>query len=463
MASVAFQRAETGRRRAAAAGEPGRRLPPPPRPALLDLSVVLAGLGLGASVALALTAETWAGLRAPGGIAIVLGNLTGLVGSYLALLMVLLVGRIPAVERVLGQDGLLRWHRRLAPWPISLIVAHAVLITYGYAEAARAGFLHQLGSFISSYSGMLIAVVGFGVLVAVAVLSIYSVRRRLRRETWWAIHLGMYLALALAFVHEIALGPSFVEHPLTVAVWSAAWAATAGVVLLYRFGLPLWRSLRYRLEVREVRSEAEGVISIICRGRHLESLAVSGGQFFEWRFLTKGLWWQAHPYTLSARPRPPYLRLTVKAAGDHSAALAALRPGTRVAIEGPYGSFSSRGRRHTKVALLAGGIGITAVRALLEDLKQDSQPVVIWRVASEAAAPLADEVRHLVSQLGGAFHLLAGSRRDHPLHRMLRLVPDLHSRDVYVCGPQSFVADTAGLLRRQGVGESSLHYEAYEL
>ena len=99
----------------------------------------MAGAGLGATTAVTITAETLSQLTAPGGLATFAGNLTGMVGTYLALLMVLLVSRIPYVERVLGQDGLLRWHRRLAPWPVSLLVAHAVFITAGYAQAAGAG------------------------------------------------------------------------------------------------------------------------------------------------------------------------------------------------------------------------------------------------------------------------------------------------------------------------------------
>ncbi len=68
----------------------------------------------------------------------------------------------------------------------------------------------------------------------------------------------MYLALALSFAHVLALGPSFVGHPLTQIVWSVAWAATAGLVLCYRFGLPVVRSLRHRLVVAEVRAGGAG-------------------------------------------------------------------------------------------------------------------------------------------------------------------------------------------------------------
>ena len=150
------------------------------------------------------------------------------------------------------------------------------------------------------------------------------------------------------------LGPSFVRHPLSRSLWIVFWLATAGMVIAYRFGLPLVRTLRHRLTVVEVRPEGPGVVSVICKGRRLERLAVSGGQFFEWRFLTRGMWWQAHPFSLSARPKPPYLRLTVKDRGDFSAAVASLQPGTRVAIEGPYGVFTSHARRRRKAVLIAG-------------------------------------------------------------------------------------------------------------
>jgi hypothetical protein len=108
--SVVAPRSRQGRKRQQALPEPRR-----PRPALARAGLVAAGIGFGAVTALAITAETGAEFRAPGGAATFLGSLTGLVGTYLALLMVLLVSRIPAIERVLGQDGLLRWHRRLAP------------------------------------------------------------------------------------------------------------------------------------------------------------------------------------------------------------------------------------------------------------------------------------------------------------------------------------------------------------
>ncbi len=416
-------------------------------------------------VAVAIRDEPAGALSAPGGVAIFAGSLTGLVGTYLAMLMVLLASRIPPVEAALGFDGLLRWHRLLGPWPITLLSIHALVLVIGYAQAARTGALREIGSLVRSYPDMLAAFAGLGLMLMAGFASVRAVRRRLRRETWWVVHLYLYLALALSFAHVLVLGPDFVGHPVNQAIWAAVWAATAGSVILFRFGLPLARTLRHRLVVWEVRQETSDVASIVLRGRALERLALQGGQFMEWRFLARGLWWQAHPYTVSGLPQQGYLRITVRGLGDHSRDIARLRRGTRVAFEGPYGVFTAASRRRRKMVAVAGGVGVTAVRALLEDLPPGSAPVVILRAPSAAAMPLLDEVTALVAARGGVLHELYGSRRKHPLDaRLLRqLVPDITEADLYVAGPEDLVASVASAASRLGVPDEAIHREAYAL
>ncbi len=440
-----------------------RRRSAPPRPMIGRIAVGVAAAGLVGVIVLGLVNESAADLRVPGGVAMFVGGMTGLVGMYLALVMLVLISRIPAVERILGQDGLLRWHRRLGPWPISLLVVHAVVITIGFAQAAKTGPLHELGVFLSSYPDMLSATVGLALMVMAGIASIKAVRSRLRRETWWVVHLYMYLALALSFAHVLALGPSFVGHPLAQAVWATVWAATAGAVIVYRWCLPLARSLRYGLRVEAVHPEAPDVVSIVLRGRNLDRLAVSGGQFFAWRFLARGLWWQAHPYSLSALPRPPFLRLTVRQIGDHSKAVARLRPGTRVAIEGPYGALTPYARARPKAALFAGGIGITALRSLLEDLPKGTNPIVIMRASSREQLVLRDETAEIVRRMKGTLHEIVGSRREagSPRQILQRLVPDLRRRDLFVCGPEGFVSQVAVAARELGLPDEALHYEVF--
>ena len=433
------------------------------RPEFGRAAAAVAAAGLVAVIALGVATETSSELSLPGGGVTFIGSLTGLAGMYLALVMVLIVARIPFLERIIGQDGMLRVHRWLSPWPLSLIFAHAVFITVGYAQAAHQGAWAEVGKLISSYPDILAATVALGLMVAIGIASIRAIRMRMRRETWWVLHLYMYLALALSFAHVLILGPAFVGHPLTQVIWSVVWAATAGTVLVFRFGLPVVRSLRYRLEVVEVRPEAPGVTSIVVSGHHLDRLAFSGGQFFTWRFLTRDLWWPAHPYSLSAMPRPPYMRLTVKAIGDHSSALASLTPGTKVAVEGPYGAITADARRRAKVAIVAGGIGVTATRCLLEDLPRDANPVVVLRATSADQVVFRDEVAELVRRRKGTLHEMIGARSDTSRmgRELRRLIPDLAKRDLYVFGPPGLVEDVVEAGRILGVPDGSLHREIF--
>ena len=442
-------------------------VPPPPapapRPLIVDACAALAGLGFGAVLAAVILGESRGSLGAPGGLFSAAGRLAGFAGTYLMLIMVVLIARLPWLESSVGQDRLVRWHRQLAPWAISLITAHVVLITLGYAQASSTGALRELWVLVTSYRDMLAATVGFGLLVMAGISSYRHVRRRLRYETWWVIHLYLYIGLAMAFAHQIFTGVSFIGHPLVRTLWIVVWAATAGVVVVFRVAQPAWRSLRHQLVVVAVRPEAPGVVSVVCRGRHLDRLAVSGGQFFHWHFLTKGMWWQGHPYSLSALPRPPYIRVTIKGLGDQSRAAASLRPGTRVAIEGPYGTFTDHARLREGVALFAAGVGITPVRALLEDLPAGVDVVVVVRASTPEDLVHRDEVATLVRQRRGRLQEIVGSRHKVRLNaRVLgSLVPDIAYRDVYICGPGGFTAEIGAAARQLGAAAEQIHTEAF--
>jgi ferredoxin-NADP reductase/DMSO/TMAO reductase YedYZ heme-binding membrane subunit len=430
---------------------------------VIDVASALFGLGLGAVLALVISAESLSALRGPGGLTTAAGRLFGFLAAYLMLVMVLLMARIPALERAAGQDRLARWHRRIGGWPIVLVALHGIFITLGYAQLGHSGFVAEAVTLVRSYPDVLAAVVAFGLMVLAGVMSWRVARRKLRYETWWGIHLYLYLALGLAFAHQIRTGASFIGHPLTRALWLACWLGAGGAVLCFRIGLPIWRSLYHRLRVVSVTPASDGAVSIVVAGRHVERLRVDGGQYFQWRFLRRGLWWQAHPFSLSAMPAPPYLRITVGVGGDLGPLLASLRPGTPVAIEGPYGTFTSYVRQGRKVLLVGAGIGVTPVRSLLEHLPDDADVSMILRATRERDLPLRRELNSLVSARGGALHELIGPRekvRVDPA-ALRRLVPDVAQRDVYICGPDGFNEQVVVAARALGVSEERIHREQF--
>ncbi|HEY6761444.1 MAG TPA: ferredoxin reductase family protein [Baekduia sp.] len=443
-----------------------RRRPARQRPRVVDALAAVAGLGLGATLALGVNAESAGSLRAAGGLATAGGRLAGLAAAYAMVVVVVLVARLPPLERAVGQDRLVAWHRRLGPWPLYLLCAHAVLITVGYAQAAHDGLLHQLGQLIWTYPGILASTVAFALLIAAGVTSYRLARRRMAYETWWSVHLYTYLALFLAFSHQVDTGASFVGHPWARTWWTALWVGALVLVVACRVALPLWRSVRHQVRVVGVRPEGAGTYSVILAGRRLDRLPVAGGQFLQWRFLKRGLWWQAHPYSLSAAPRGRHLRITVKDLGDHSRTLSTLAPGTRVAIEGPYGAFTADARRGDRLLLVGAGVGITPIRALLQELPETGVDVeVVLRASRPGDLVLADEVARQVARRGGRIHELVGSREAVPLDAaaLRRLVPDVARREVYVCGPQGFADLLVAAARRAGVPKDRIHFESFSL
>jgi len=302
MRQPARRDAQLARRRTAAA--------PRPRKFFARLFGVLAAVGLFISVALVAPVTTMSELAAPGGVLIAVGRVSAMAGTYLMLVTLLLIARMPPIERALGQDKLVRLHRRLGPWVIALVTTHVVAVTLGYAQQVKTGALHEIGVLITTFPGMMLAAAGFGLLLMAGLTSYRYARRKMRYETWWAVHLYTYLAVALSFVHQLWTGAPFLGHPAARAWWIGVWALTAGTVLAYRWIVPLEVSLRHRLTVHAVEEEAPGVVSVVMRGRRLDRLPVAGGQFLHWRFLKRGMWWQAHPYSLSALPTANRLRIT---------------------------------------------------------------------------------------------------------------------------------------------------------
>ncbi len=448
----------------ARSGRPPRRRPgPAPAPKVTDALAVLAGIGLGVAVALAFWGESLGALSVPGGWYTLAGRLAALIGTYLMLVMVVLMSRIPWLERSVGQDRLVRWHRRIGGWPIALIALHIILVTWGYAEASSVSFLAQFWTFIVHYPDILQAIAAFILLLTAGITSAKIARQHLKHETWWMVHLTLYLALGLAFFHQIHIGVMFLTSPVTRWLWTAVWLGVVAVILSFRVVLPLWRNLRHQLRVDSVVHVAPNVYSVIISGRSLSRLAVSGGQFFQWRFLAPGLWWHAHPYSLSALPRAPYLRVTVKGLGDHSRAVARLRPGTRVIVEGPYGTFTRHRLGTNRVVLIGAGVGVTPLRALLEDLPASAAVTLIVRAQSAAHVVHGRELAELVSRRGGDYHELCGPREQVRLDErtLRRLVGNLHDADVYVCGPGDFTEAVVAAAKRLGARTDRIHFEAF--
>ena len=427
-----------------------------------DVALTVAGIGLGICVGIGVYAVK-DGLDLPGGKMLAVGTLSALVGTYLSLMMILLMARIPWIEREVGHDSLVVLHRSVAPYSLFLIVFHVIFTTISYAQAEDHSMLGQLWDLITKSAWMLPAAAAFVMMMGLGVISYRGIRNRMKYETWWVAHLYFYIAVALSFGHQVALGPMFVTHPYQRYFWTALYISVFAAIIIARFIIPISVSRKHQLRIESVVPEGGNVVSLYISGVDLDLLKARGGQFFQWRFMTREWWWQAHPYSLSASPNDSWLRITIKDLGDQSNAIHKLRPGTKVMAEGPYGVFTAGSRHGESVACFAAGVGITPIRAVIEDLPEGTACTIVYRVPDVATAVLRQELEDLVTSRGWRLHYLQGPRALHPLGAdyLQQLVPGLAASDVYVCGPVSYTDTIIEAVRDVGVPEHRIHHEFF--
>jgi predicted ferric reductase len=442
---------------------PGRSAPSRAHPL-----AVLVAIGAGAVATIALWWQNTPTVHGFGDWLTNAGRITGLLAGYGVVVLVALMARIPPLERGVGADRLARWHSQGGRYIVSLVVAHGLLIIWGYAVTAHVGVVSQTRTLLLNYPDVMAATVAGCLLVGVGISSARAARRRLRYETWYYLHFYTYLAVALAFSHQFATGAEFVDDLQARVVWAAMYGVVGVAVVWYRFLTPVRQAVRHRMRVLVVYPEGPGVVSAIIAGRHLDELQAESGQFFRWRFLCRGLWWVSSPYSLSAGPQPGQLRITVKDLGDHSRALAEVPPGTKVFAEGPYGAVTQAVRRRHKVLLIGGGVGITPLRALFETLPAGPGDLtLVYRASRPEDIVFREELQRLAAQRGASLRFVTGRRADlgfDPLSApALRAnIPDLVDHEVYLCGPAGMTDAVTDALRSAGVPRRQIHHEFFE-
>ncbi|MFE9118616.1 ferric reductase-like transmembrane domain-containing protein [Streptomyces sp. NPDC007172] len=393
------------------------------------------------------------------------GRITGLLAGYACAVLLALMARVPLLDHTVGTDRLARWHALGGRCTVTLALAHTLLIIWGYSLTSHTNVVSQTSTLVLDYPDLLKGTIGFLLFLLTGVLSARAARRRMSYETWHYLHFATYLAVFLTFGHQLSNGADFVGNRTAQVAWYALFLGVAALIAWYRFAVPVRRGLRHRLRVAAIHPEAPGIVSVHLTGHRLDELGGAPGQFLRWRFLARGLWWTANPYSLSAPAHPAHLRITVKTAGGHSAALAHLRPGTRVWAEGPYGAFTADRRTAPQVLLLAGGVGITPLRTLFETLP--GQVTLVYRARRPDDLALRGELDAIAARRRATVHYVVDEPAAYSSPLTARglgaLVPDLAAHEVYLCGPPGMTRAAIGALREAGVPARRIHHESFAL
>jgi predicted ferric reductase len=393
---------------------------------------------------------------------IALGRLVGLLGELFILVQLVLIGRIRFVEQLFGFDKLNRIHRIIGyTWGASIIL-HPLLLTIGYAQSSQISLLAQFIDFITNWEDVIKAFLGLALMIGVIIISISIIRRKLRYETWYFIHLLMYVGIFLIFQHQIHNGDT--KQGTFYWYWFVLNFTVFGLVLVYRFLRPLYLAYKHEFRIEKIVEENDLVNSVYITGKKLNEYYFQAGQYAHVTFLKKGMWY-THPFSFSTAPHGDYLRLSIKRSGDFTSQIQRLEPGTRMIIDGPFGIFTKRSAKTNKFLFIAAGIGITPIYSLIESLfPEHVDMILLYGNKTQSQATFIDDLNRMKVKIHHVFSQedVRGFETGHiDKEKITRLVSDIKDRDVYICGPNDFMKETIEVLHELGVPKSQIHFERF--
>ncbi|HNX10952.1 MAG TPA: ferredoxin reductase family protein [bacterium] len=389
-----------------------------------------------------------------------LGRLTGLLAAYFLLIQLLFISRFKFLESVFGWDRLTFIHHLNGFLTLAFILLHPLFLALGYGFRSGRGLVGQLFSFWG-WEEVPAAFLSVGLFILIVVLSIIFARGKMRYEKWYFIHLLAYLAVILSFSHQFELGADL-RNNFFAAYYILLYVLLGLVWLWGRIVRPLWFFSRHRFFVSKIITECPGVVSVYISGRQMENYRFLAGQFVSIRFLNS-LAYQSHPFSFSQDYNGRELRLTIKALGDFTGDLEKkIKVGDMVILEGPYGRFTLRHAKRQKLALIAGGIGITPIRSLVEAGKKENIDLkVIASFKSNQEFVFNSEIMPWAAE-DTVIHYLASDQSGRLNEAKVKeLIPDYLERDFYVCGPPAMTAAIVSTLLALGVGKKYIHQEKF--
>lgn len=393
------------------------------------------------------------------------GRVTGILGLTWVLLAAALSIRIPGFDRPFG--GLTRlWkrHHVLAGGGFLLLLAHPLLLAFAAAPAgwhAPSAVLFPPAGRISVWSGWA-ALVLFMLFLAPT----FRFFGEPAYPRWKRLHRLSGPAVLLALVHTLLLQRSF-GTALAWTLWGGL-GALAILAMVWRFILAP-RLARSPHRVLNVEPLGEREVEIVLEPEE-RPMRYRAGQFVymtpEDPALSAGRG-EEHPYTLSSAPDQETVRIAVKALGDASTALQTVTPGSRVWLEGPYGSLFEPEPEAGEL-WLGGGIGLAPFMSRARQLDRRGEPVdvvLLYCAENRARACFMGELEAIETRLPGfrVIPVYAAERGFLSAEILTGEVGDLRDRACYICGPDAMIRSARKLLSDAGIPARRIRSEEFTL
>jgi len=396
---------------------------------------------------------------------IALGRLLGLLGMLFILTQLVLIGRISLIENLWGHDRMNKVHRLVGYFILILFLGHPLLLITGYSMLNDTNAVAQTVDFATNWEDVFNAILGVILFTIIIILSLPFVRKKLKYENWYFTHLFMYMGIILVFGHQKEEG-DIAMSDLYETFWNALVYGIVALMIIHRFLRPIYRLYKHRFKVEKIVRENSTVNSIYVTGERMGSFRHIAGQFAHIRIFAKKFWKESHPFSISIAPNGRYLRFTPKMVGDFTNKIPEVPVGSYVLIDGPLGHFTKSSSKREKFLFIAGGIGITPIRAMIEDFSRENiDMILLWAVTDESDLVFMNELSRMIKNI----HIFVSNGSKNPafqngritLEKIREYSPDFLDRDIFLCGPPKMMESVRELLHTLEVPRSQIHFEKF--
>jgi len=403
----------------------------------------------------------------------ILARATGVAALAMFLMQFATSGRFETISGRIGLDRTMGFHRLAAVGTMIMVVLHVFFFLFRGRDGSIATMWERLVIYLTR-PDLLTGVIAAG-LALILILTGKYMRGRLIPYQWWRILHGlMAVSLVVLGLQHAFTNARFMADPFGAsAVLAVSVLAFASLVIIYAVRPVL--AFRPGFTVASAKALSPSVAELVLTTRTPERFPFEAGQF-AWLTVGRRHTVTDNPFSIASAPSDlPQLRFLIRNAGDMTANIANLAPGTPVGVDGPHGSFTLHEAQNGPLFFLAGGIGIAPVLSLLRELAATHDKRAI-RLLAGARAPEDHVVREEITRMmeGRDFRAiyLADSGADGidceagactPIHITQLLEGLLPAQaTAYVCGPPPMMESAVALLIGAGVPVERIVMERFD-
>jgi predicted ferric reductase len=399
-----------------------------------------------------------------------LGVAFGFAGTTMLALMFVLTARFRRAAAPFGIDLIYYFHRQISLWAFAFILAHPILIFYAdprHWQLLRPGVLpwHLAAALLSTAA-----------LAALMITSLWRKPLHIHYDGWRMWHAVLAVAaLVLALAHMVGSG-HFILIPWKRQLWIAIAVTCLALICYVRLVKPAMM-LRRPYRVERIIPERGSAWSLVVRPVGHPGLHFRPGQFAWLTLRSSPFALKEHPFSFSSSANETKeLSFTIKELGDFTATIGTVRPGERVYLDGPYGSFTpDRHPRASGFVFLAGGIGIAPVMSMLRTLadRHDRRPLqLFYAYKNLERLTFAEELEQLKRRLNLRTVIVLSEPPDGwpgesgfiTAEMLQRHLPPQRDRQVhFICGPVPMIEASEQALHQLGVPLHRIHSELFDL